>query len=267
MEVMVKNEMTKNNENWEEIENVMAETLYPVPGDIVSLGTHYGIYIGHGQMIHYPRHADSIRKDFLTKLGQNGFIAFSIKREAQESETKPLPAAEIVQRAESMLGKNKAELAEINDSKDFANWCRYATSTPMIVDASFKAPKVVARVFICGNWGEKGDKSVSALGIEEISREARIALKKREEERKNVPEYGLLKILFGPSWRENDSLENYYLVCLREQTEDGGHYASCFLSDKGSNHVVADSILVWQTEWLEEDLQKAFGSRNMCIIS
>lgn len=168
---------------------------------------------------------------------------------------------------EKVIQKNNPELAEINDSKDFANWCRYSTTTPMITDASFNVPKVIARVFICGNWDEKSDKSVSALGIEEISREACIALKKGEEERKNVPEYGLLKILFGPSWRGNDNLENYYLVCLKEQTEDRGHCVSCFLSDKGSNHCVADSILVWQAEWLEEDLQKAFGSRNICIIS
>lgn len=259
--------MTKNNKFWEEIENVMAETLYPVPGDIVSLGTHCGIYIGHGQMIHYPRHAGSIRKDFLTKLGQNGFIAFSIKREAQESETKPLAADEIVQRAESMVGKAKEELKEINNSKDFANWCRYSTAAPVIVDASFDAPRVIATLFLRGNWDEKHDKDVSSLGIEEISKDACIAFNKREEERKKAPEYGLLKILFGSSRRENDSLENYYIVCLKEQTADRGYYVSCFLLDKETNRSVAESILVWQTGWLEEDLQKVFGTRNMCIIS
>ncbi len=265
---MEKNEMTKNNKNWEEIENVMAETLYPVPGDIVSLGTHYGIYIGHGQMIHYPRHADSIRKDFLTKLGQNGFITFSVKREAPESETKPLPADEIVQRAESLLGKTKAELAEINDSKDFANWCRYATTAPVIVDASFQAPKVVANQFICGNWNEKRDKVVSTLDIEEIRKEVHIAFKEKKEGRRKSPEFELLNTLFGLPCRSEDSLENYYLVCLKEQTVDSGYMVASFLVDKRiSRHVITESILVWQTEWLEEDLQKAFGNRNMCIIS
>lgn len=259
--------MTKNNKFWEEIENVMAETLYPVPGDIVSLGTHCGIYIGHGQLIHYPRHAGSIRKDFLTKLGQNGSIAFSIKREAPESETKPLPADEIVQRAESMVGKTKEDLKEISNSMDFANWCRYATAAPVIVDASFDAPKVIAKPFLCGNWDEKCYKAVSALGIEEIIKDACIAFNKREEERKKAPEYGLLKILFGSSRRENDRLENYYIVCLKEQTVDRGYYVSCFLLDKETNRSVAESILVWQTEWLEEDLQKVFGARNMCILS
>ena len=266
MELMVKNEMTKNNGIFEEIEEVMAETLYPVPGDIVSLGTHCGVYVGHGQIIHYPRHADSIKKDFLTKLGQNGFIAFSIKREAPESETKPLPVAEIVQRSESMLGKTKAELAEINDSRDFANWCRYSTTAPIIVDASFDAPKVVAKQFICGSWDKNSDKAVSALGIEEIIKEVGIAFNKREEARKNVPEIGLLRLLFGSSWREDDSLENYYLVCLKEQTADKGYMIATFLVDKANMYVIPETILVWQTEWLEEDLQKAFGNRNMCII-
>ena len=260
---MVKNEITKN----KEIKEVMAEALYPVPGDIVSLGTHYGIYVGHGQMIHYPRHTDSIRKDFLTKRGQNGFISFSINREAPESETKPLPAYEIVQRAESMLGKTKAELSKINDSKDFANWCRYSTTTPVIVDASFDAPKVVAKQFICGNWNEKCDKVVSTLDIEEIRKEVCIAFEEKKEARKNTPELELLNLLFGaPGWGE-DSMDNYYLVCLREQNEDKSYMIASFLVDnRTSRHIVTQSILVWQTEYLEDDLLKAFGNRNMCII-
>lgn len=263
MEVMVKNEMTKN----KEIKEVMEETLYPVPGDIVSLGTHYGIYVGHGQMIHYPRHTDSIRKDFLTKLGQNGFIAFSINREAPESETKPLPADEIVQRAESMLGKTKAELHEISSSRDFANWCRYSTVTPMITDASFEAPEVVANQFICGNWNEKRDKVVSTLDIEEIRKEVHMVFEEKKEARRNSQELELLNLLFGLPGRSEDSLDNYYLVCLREKTSDNGYMVASFLVDKRiSRHVITKSILVWQTEWLDEDLQKAFGNRNMCII-
>ena len=264
---MVKNEMKKNNEIEEEIENVMAETLYPVPGDIVSLGTHYGIYIGHGQMIHYPRHSGSIKKDFMTKLGQNGFIAFSINRETAESETKPLPAAEIVQRAESLLGKTKAELTEINDSKDFANWCRYSTVTPMITDASFEAPKIVANQFICGNWNEKRDKVVSTLDIDEIRKEVCITFKEKQKVRKDSPEFELLNLLSGAPCGSEDCLDNYYLVCLKEQSVDNGYIVASFLVDKRiSRHVITKSILVWQTEWLEEDLQKAFGTRNMCII-
>ncbi len=260
---MVKNDMTKN----KEIKEVMAETLYPVPGDIVSLGTHYGIYVGHGQMIHYPRHADSIRKDFLTKLGQNGFIAFSINREATESETKPLPAAEVVQRAESMLGKTKAELAEINDSRDFANWCRYSTTAPKIVDASFEAPKVIASQFICRTWNEKCDKVVNTLDIEEIRKEVRTAFEEKKESRRNSPEFEFFNLLFGLPSRSEDSLDNYYLVCLREQTADNGYMVASFLVDmRISRHVITKSILVWQAEYLEEDLLKAFENRNMCII-
>ena len=263
MEVMVKNEMTKN----KEIKEVMAETLYPIPGDIVSLGTHYGIYVGHGQMIHYPRHTDSIRKDFLTKLGQNGFIAFSIKREVPESETKPLPADEIVQRAESMLGKTKAELTEINSSRDFANWCRYSTVAPMITDASFEAPEVVANQFICGTWNEKHDKFVNTLDIEEIRKEVHMVFEEKKEARRNSPEFELLNMLFGLPCRSEDSLDNYYLVCLREQTAGNGYMVASFLVDmRISRHVITKSILVWHTEYLEEDLLKAFGNRNMCII-
>ena len=260
---MVRNEMTKN----KEIKEVMAETLYPVPGDIVSLGTHCGVYVGHGQMIHYPRHSDSIRKDFLTKLGQNGFIAFSIKREAPESETKPLSAEEIVQRAESMLGKTKAELAEINDSRDFANWCRYSTTAPMIVDASFEAPKVIANQFICRTWNEKCDKVVNTLDIEEIRKEVHMTFEEKKEARKNTPELELLNLLFGaPGWGE-DSLDNYYLVCLREQNEDKSYMVASLLVDKRiSRHIITKSILVWQVEYLDGDLQKAFGNRNICII-
>ena len=263
MEVMVKNEMTKN----KEIKEVMAETLYPIPGDIVSLGTHYGIYVGHGQMIHYPRHTDSIRKDFLTKLGQNGFIAFSINREAPESETKPLPADEIVQRAESMLGKTKAELTEINSSRDFANWCRYSTVAPMITDASFEAPEVVANQFICGTWNEKCDKVVNTLDIEEIRKEVRTAFEEKKEARRNSPEFEFFNLLFGLPSRSEDSLDNYYLVCLREKTADNGYMVASFLVDmRISRHVITKSILVWQAEYLEEDLLKAFGNLNMCII-
>ena len=245
----------------------MAEVLYPVPGDIVSLGTHYGIYVGHGQMIHYPRHADSIKKDFLTKLGQNGFIAFSIKREAPESETKPLPADEIVQRAESMLGKTKAELHEISNSRDFANWCRYSTVTPMITDASFEAPEVVANQFICRTWNEKHDKFVNTLDIEEIRKEVHMVFEEKKEARRNSSEFELLNMLFGLPCRSEDSLDNYYLVCLREQTADNGYMVASFLVDmRISRHVITKSVLVWQAEYLEEDLQKAFGNRNMCII-
>ena len=263
MEVMVKNEMTKN----KEIKEVMAETLYPIPGDIVSLGTHFGVYVGHGQMIHYPRHTDSIRKDFLTKLGQNGCIAFSIKREVPESETKPLPADEIVQRAESMLGKTKTELPEINSSRDFANWCRYSTVTPMITDASFEAPEVVANQFICGTWNEKHDKVVNTLDIEEIKKEVHKVFEEKKEARRNSPEFEFLNLLFGLPSRSEDSLDNYYLVCLRERTADNGYMVASFLVDmRICRHIITKSILVWQAEYLEEDLLKAFGNRNMCII-
>ena len=267
MGVMVKNEITKNIKNWEKFENVEAETLYPVPGDIISLGTHCGIYIGQGQIIHYPRHYTAIRKDFLIKLGQNGHIAFSINRETAESETRPLPAEEIMERAMSMLGKTKKELYGINDSKDFANWCRYSTTVPVIIDASFDVPEVVARQFICADWNEKPDKVVSSLGIEEIRKGVYIAFNEKKEARRNSPELELFNILFGLPSKNKDNLNNYYLVCLREQNEDKSYMVTSFLVDKRiSRHITTKSTLVWQAEYLEEDLQKAFGTCNICII-
>lgn len=166
-----------------------------------------------------------------------------------------------------MQGKAKAELPEINSSRDFANWCRYSTTAPVIIDASFDAPEVVARQFICGKWNEKPDKAVSTLGIEEIVKEVNIAFNEKKEAHRNSPEFELFNLLFGLPSKSEDSLNNYYLVCLREQNEDKSYMVASLLVDKRiSRHIITKSILVWQVEYLDGDLQKAFGNRNICII-
>ena len=94
-----------------------------------------------------------------------------------------------------------------------------------------------------------------------------MVFEEKKEARRNSSEIELLNMLFGLPCRSEDSLDNYYLVCLREHTADNGYMVASFLVDmRISRHVITKSILVWQTEYLEEDLLKAFGNCNMCII-
>lgn len=262
---MVKNEITKNNKNWEKFENVEAETLYPVPGDIISLGTHYGIYIGQGQIIHYPRHYTAIRKDFLIKLGQNGHIAFSINRETAESETRPLLAEEIMERAMSMLGKTKKKLYGINDSKDFVNWCRYGVTSPDVQDATFETPKHLGELFFCLGrcWSAADDRHVSSLGLSDI--DARAILAEEQVKQNQDAEFTLLEELFGGPKNIDEMIEKTNLICLKEPNEDRSYTVSCFLVDK-ENGSFRRVLMVWETQKIEEDLLETFGNRNMCII-
>ena len=108
----------------------------PVPGDIIytdrGLYKHYGVYIGHGQVIHFagpkshetdPALADVVQtsvKDFL----KEDFLCVQ-----DDKGKRPFPVDEIIQRAKSRLGKCKGTYNLVsNNCEHFANWCRYGSN-------------------------------------------------------------------------------------------------------------------------------------------
>ncbi len=258
----------------------VAETLYPVPGDIISARYHYGIYIGHGEVIYLPvptpeKPEPMFTLDFMPYFMGSKLIV--VKRETEESINKPLPAEIIIKRAKSMLGKHLD--GEINSRKAFANWCRYGATVPDIQNASFETPKYLGELFFCLGrcWSAEKDKHVGSLGLNDIDAKGILteAQNRHNQEVKENPNAGdtpeiiLLRTLLG-SYEGHENIdkviEKTFLICLRELNEDGGYTVSCFLMRK--EDCSFDRVLmVWQTPIIQEDLLKAFGSRNMCLLS
>ena len=258
----------------------MAETLFPVPGDIISARYHYGIYIGHGEVIHLPVPTPEAPEpvftlDFMPNF--KGSKPIVVKREAEDSANKPLSADEIIARAKSMLGKHLGD--EINSRKDFSNWCRYGATTPDIQNASFETPEYLGKLFyrLGKCWSVAIDRYVSSLGLSDIDTKGILseAQTRHNQEVKATPKKGgspelmLLRTLFG-SCEDHENIDEVigktFLICLREPNENGSYTVSCFLMRK-EDYSFNRVLMVWQTPIIREDLQKAFGSRNICILS
>ena len=258
----------------------VAETLYPVPGDIISARYHYGIYIGHGEVIHLPVPTPEEPEPVFTLDFMPYFMGdkpIVVKRETKESINKPLLTEVIIKRAKSLLGKHLGD--EINSRKAFANWCRYGATIPDVQNVSFETPEYLGKLFyLLGRcWSAANDRYVSSLGLSDIDTKCILseAQTRHNQEVKATPKKGgtpeliLLRTLFG-SCEDHENIDEVigktFLICLRESNEDGSYTVSCFLmrkEDCSFNRV----LMVWQTPIIREDLQKAFGSRNMCIIS
>jgi len=269
---MVLNKKTeKKGEFLKALGKEMAETLYPVPGDIISAGNHYGVYIGHGEVIHLADQA--VILSFMADFTKGDPL--SIHREANGSMYKPLPAEEIVKRAKAMMGKQK--FGAINDSRDFANWCRYTVTAPAVIDASFEISKHMSRLFLhLGWWSAAKDTSVESLDLCDVDAKAlllaQLAEQGRQEKGNKAPDktgLSLLNSLFGSlDDQEIDPdkvLEESWPILLKELNEDKSYTVSCFLVKKYG--VVGKALAVWQAREIKEGLLKLFGNRNMCIIN
>ena len=262
------------------IDKAMAETLFPLPGDIISARYHYGIYIGHGEVIYLPVPSPEKPEPVFTLEFMSYFMGSKpivVKRETEDSVNKPLPADEIIARAKSMLGKHLG--GEIGRRKDFVNWCRYGVTAPDVQASTFETTERLGELLFClaRCWSADKDRCVGSLGLSDIDAkgiltEAQIRHNQEVKENPNAgdpPEIILLRTLFG-SYEDHENIdeviEKTSLVCLKEPNGDGSYTVSTFLVNKedGSYNRV---LMVWQTPAIREDLQKAFGSCNMCILS
>ena len=273
-------EKKMNNEILQTIDKAMAETLFPVPGDIISARYHYGVYIGHGEVIYLPVPSPEKPEPVFTLDFMPNFMGSKpivVKRETEESINKPLPTEEIIKRAKSMLGKHLG--GEINSRKDFANWCRYGVTAPDVQATTFETTERLGELFFClaRCWSAEKDRYVGSLGLSDIDvkgilTEAQNRHNQEVKENPNAgdtPEIILLRTLLG-SYEGHENIdkviEKTFLICLRELNEDGSYTVSTFLvtrEDGSFNRV----LMVWQTQIIREDLQKAFGNRNMCILN
>lgn len=279
-EIMTQKEcLSKIQESLKTIKAV-AETLFPVPGDIISARYHYGIYIGHGEVIHLPVPTPEAPEpvftlDFMPNF--KGSKPIVVKREAEDSANKPLSADEIIARAKSILGKHLGD--EINSRKAFVNWCRYGATVPDIQNASFETPEYLGELFFCLGrcWSAANDRYVSSLGLSDIDAKAILTetqIRHNQEVKENPktgdsPELILLRTLFG-SYEDHENIdkviEKTFLICLREPNGDGSYTVSTFLINK-ENGSLDRVLMVWQSPIIREDLLKVFGNRNMCILS
>ena len=123
----------------------------PFPGDIIytdrGLYKHYGVYVGGGQVIHFagPKgHEINASMADIIKTSIPEFLKGG-KLFIQPDRTKnPLPAYEIIQRAESAVGKCKGEYnLVINNCEHFANWCRYGKPVSKQVDSAITAVSAI----------------------------------------------------------------------------------------------------------------------------
>ena len=108
----------------------------PVPGDIIytdrGLYKHYGVYIGHGQVIHFSGtngHETDAAKADIIQTSVKDFLKDDSLFIQDDKGKRPLPVNEIIQRAKSRLGKYKGTYNLVsNNCEHFANWCRYGSN-------------------------------------------------------------------------------------------------------------------------------------------
>ena len=79
---------------------------------------------------------------------------------------KPLPATEIIRRAESLVGRCKGEYnLVINNCEHFANWCRYGKPVSKQVDSAITAVSAIGTfaLVIFSTWlNSKAEKDKSS---------------------------------------------------------------------------------------------------------
>ena len=105
----------------------------PSPGDIIytrrGLYKHYGVYVGSGQVIHFAGsrgHEINASMSNIVKTSIPEFLKGGKLFIQPDRTINPLPAKEVVRRAESVIGNCKEGYSfVIGNCKHFANWCRY----------------------------------------------------------------------------------------------------------------------------------------------
>ena len=123
----------------------------PSPGDIIytdrGLYKHYGVYVGSGQVIHFagPKgHEINASMADIIKTPIPEFLKGGKLFIQPDRTKKPLLAYEIIQRAESAVGKCKGEYnLVINNCEHFANWCRYGKPVSKQVDSAITAVSAI----------------------------------------------------------------------------------------------------------------------------
>ncbi|MFJ1254673.1 lecithin retinol acyltransferase family protein [Cupriavidus sp. CuC1] len=109
--------------------------------------SHHGIYVGHGNVVHYAGLAEALRRGPVEEVSIERFAAgyqVSIK-------PSPQPAYgenEAVQRARSRLGENRYRLLT-NNCEHFCAWCLYGVSRSQQVRACFIDPRAALQTAIC----------------------------------------------------------------------------------------------------------------------
>lgn len=229
----------------------------PTLGDIIftdrGIYKHYGVYIGHGQVIHFagpkghetdPTKADIILtsiEDFLR--GDE----LSVEFEPENFKYKSFPPSEIVRRAKSKIGTEKGYYNLVdNNCEHFANWCKYDVKFSRQVDkVASNIVKIAKPVVEFFYW----------LSAEDIKHE--------------VPSLGLTEIIrffkTAPRLCRLRADSNILPIVIKEKSEDGYTIYS-LIYDKKTDEIDKYNSAVWLTPCLKDDLEKIFGNRNMIIL-
>ena len=114
---------------------------------------HYGVYIGHGQVIHFSgeegHEIDASRAKIIQTSLQGFLKGGQLRIQSDIGRPEPLPKAEIVRRAKSQLEKCDYDLWK-NNCEHFANWCRYGEKKSVRVDNAKKWLRRVIQVALGG---------------------------------------------------------------------------------------------------------------------
>ena len=145
----------------------------PSPGDIIytsrGLYKHFGVYVGSGQVIHFAGPKGHEINASMADIIKNSIPDFlkGGKLFIQPDRTRnPLPADEIIRRAESAVGKCKGEYnLVINNCEHFANWCRYGKPVSKQVDTAITIASAVGTfaLIVFSSWlHSKAEKDKSS---------------------------------------------------------------------------------------------------------
>lgn len=241
----------------------MAENTTPIPGDILftdrGLYKHYGVYIGHGQVIHFAGPVGHETEAHLADIIQTSIKDFLrgdelyIERYPDYFKYKPFEPKEVINRAKSRLGmeKGKYNLADYN-CEHFANWCKYGVEfSSQVEQVAAAIVKITGPVLKFLYWLSStpndttypAEKIVDSVGLEDILR--------------FFKEYNRLKLLRSDS--------NLLPIVIKEQFDENFSVIGC-LFNKSTKEIINGNTFIWQTEHLEDDLVKIFGDHDMIIL-
>lgn len=233
----------------------MAIKNTPIPGDILftdrGIYKHYGVYIGHSQVIHFAGPKGHETEAPLVDVVQTSIEEFlrgddlCIERYPDDFKYKPFNPKVVIDRARSRLGKEKGKynLADYN-CEHFANWCKFGVKFSNQVEQVATTIVKIAKPFLrLLYWvsSSQAKHKVSSVGLEDIicyfKSENRLNLLKTNSD--------LLPIVF------------------KEQEEEDYSVLSCIFNKQNGD---IKNAYLWHADQLEDDLKKAFGDKNMIIL-
>lgn len=229
----------------------------PKAGDIIftdrGLYKHFGIYIGLGRVIHFAapkgKETDATNADICMASMQDFLKGDSLAILNLDEKYTPFAPEEIVKRAKSKLGTQKGLYSLVNNNcEHFAMWCRYGEKKSQQVDDVASVIVAVAGLplaIISLFSSAKETYQIDTLNLQDI-----IAYFKEPKR---------LSLL--------QSNANYKCIVLKDTGQNTKYAVLCCIFDSEKNTIANNGDMqIFESDFLQEELQNAFADKNMIIL-